>query len=75
MRTMKAKTQVNWENLPVFLTLKQAAAIMNCSQATVRSLCREGVIPYMQPKVKLFRIDRDGFRKAIEKEMESHGEV
>lgn len=69
-RNLRPKTEINWNNLPVFLTVKQAAMIMNCSYSTIRNLCVEGKVPYVQLDNRLFRIERDGFRNMIERELE-----
>ena len=66
-RNLNPKTKINWDNLPVFLTIKQASAIMNCSYSTIRNLGQEGLIPFLQLGTRLYRIEKDELRKVIER--------
>ena len=53
-------------NVPVVISTKEAAALLNISQSMVRKLCEEGKLP-AEKFGKLWRIEKSATMKLFEK--------
>ncbi len=71
-RTLRPKTEINWPNLPVYLSLQDVAHILNCSYCTVRNLVKDGVIPSISVGTRVTRVPKGELQKILNERKEEN---
>ncbi|KLU61790.1 helix-turn-helix domain protein [Peptococcaceae bacterium CEB3] len=65
--------EFSWDKLPVYLTIRQAASILNCCYSEMYLACKDGKVPYFQVDNRLLRIPKEDFRQLVEKNTHKEG--